>query len=388
MSLRSFLHHAWTTPSMGRVRGGARGFGQAMRQSWMPLTLVTIAVGLVHTSGLLRSADLPMVDASLSLMSPVPAAAVRVVAISELDFQKVWGNARRRPDVLKIWIEKICKSRPLVVGVDLTTSAPEFAPLAELADRLNCRIVWARSADIDDAKNLVRPHSAVGGGIIRAMTSTGIALGHQDEDGTLRELPRFLDTAAGPRPSFHWSVVRAACDAGLPAPVCWSRRYRTEFSSDERLIHPFRRRLELRPVSVAHLLEMTAQGTVSAFRDRIVLLGGTFPEARDGHQTPLGELVGVEILAHGIEGELEGRGIARVGKVALTLMEIGIALLLLASHHFIGGKPAFVLNVLVAPVLMIVASFVVFRVLGLFLTFAPVVLGMLAHQLYEDYQRA
>ena len=94
---------------------------------------------------------------------------------------------------------------------------------------------------------------------------------------------------------------------------------------------------------------------------------------------------GVEVWAHAIETELEEGGMEEVGKGWLILTDVVIALLILWLHHFIGGRAAFLTYILIVPLSLMIASFVIFRATALFLNFAPVAVAIFVHQLYDDF---
>jgi CHASE2 domain-containing sensor protein len=123
-------------------------------------------------------------------------------------------------------------------------------------------------------------------------------------------------------------------------------------------------------------------GTPAAdvLRDRIVLLGGTYSEARDTHPTPGGESTsGLMINALAVEAELQGRGVEEFPRLLSLGLDIayGITVLVLFARHE-ETRTAKRLRYGVAVVLPIAGS-VLLGVLGvLWLSWVPMLIASFA----------
>lgn len=144
----------------------------------------------------------------------------------------------------------------------------------------------------------------------------------------------------------------------------------------------------------SHRLHFTASGvldladgpgwqTNSPIRDKIVLLGGAYA-ASDEHHTPLGWMLGVEVLASIIETELQGGGTRPPNRMVIILMGIlsGLTLLLLFHHFWLGT--AVLLSVIAIPILAMACSLVAFWSLAFWSYFVPVLIAILSQQLYDQ----
>src|SRR5690348_7485787 len=76
-------------------------FATVVWQRRWSLAIILAVVSAIHASGALHTLDVPVVDTWLSMMAQTPAASVRVVAISKEEFEKLWGDPRRRAESLK-----------------------------------------------------------------------------------------------------------------------------------------------------------------------------------------------------------------------------------------------------------------------------------------------
>jgi CHASE2 domain-containing sensor protein len=361
-------------------------FAASLWRTKVSLAVILAAVSVIHMTGLSASLEWPALDAWQRLLEPRDAPYVRVVAIDDDDFRDLFGSQiPLRPDVMAQLVDVIARAHPLAIGVDITTSTGGFAPLADRAGWGT--VVWARNGTQDG--NRVVPDAVLGGRTLKEPARAGIALAAVDNDAVIRRIPRVFETSVGPRVSFHWAIVESACAAGLKAAGCHDGRPAAESADRDLLVNLYRRRLQLHPMSARTLLQigagLPADRGPEALQGRIVLLGGTFRAGKDIHQTPIGEMAGVQMWAHAIETELGMEGVEEVGAGWLTLADAGIAVLMIWLHHFVGGRRAFVAMIVVVPLLMIGLSLALFRAAGLLLTFGPIVIGIIGHQLLDDF---
>jgi CHASE2 domain-containing sensor protein len=349
------------------------------------LGVILVTVTLLHAAGLFERFELPVMDLWQRLMPSKPAQHVRVITIDdELFNSRFEGKLPLAAEPLGALLDRVAAADPLVIAVDINTSSPAFAPLADQSRWP--LIVWARSGKLEGEN--IAPTAILGGHSPVKPWSAGIALGHGDSDAVIRRVRRAFDTKFGPRASFHWAVVSAACEAGLVAPACHNKTtVMPNPSPSDPFVTVYRRRLQLRPLP-AQMLESGAAPTdgpaIAALKDRVVLVGGTFGTG-DRHRTPLGEMSGVEIWAHTIEAELEGLGIEHVSKFWLVTADASVALLIMWLRFFLAGRLAFVIYIMIVPVAMMLASFVAFRATALWLGFVPIVAAILIHQLFFDF---
>ncbi len=115
------------------------------------------------------------------------------------------------------------------------------------------------------------------------------------------------------------------------------------------------------------------------FSDKIIIIGGTFEEARDFYMTPKGKMSGVEIIANSVETLLNARILKPINHLVEFLMEIAIILIL--SYYFLrfsAFKGTLIGLITILP-LAIFGSFVAFSSLSRWLNFIPVGVSIILH---------
>src|SRR4029453_18448294 len=72
----------------------------------------------------------------------------------------------------------------------------------------------------------------------------------------------------------------------------------------------------------------------SPFRDKVVLVGGSFRAGRDVYSTPLGMTSGVQLIDQVVESELQGRGISEFNKFLMVIFDFAAWIALVAVYYF------------------------------------------------------
>jgi hypothetical protein len=241
------------------------------------------------------------------LAAPVEPRRVVLVTIGAEDHRRLFdGRSPLDAPRLKALVQRVLDGGPERLGVDIDTSAASFASLRETLGRdALLRIVWAR--ELDDGAGVALPAMRALLGAAEPAAGVQAALAHaptRSGEAQLRWYAQAIDTAQGAVPTL------GAALAGRPGGDVRVRAIR--FAATERL--------EL-PASV-----VLAPGFTWGDRlhGRTVLLGGRYDPA-DVHDTPLGPLAGVEVLAHVAETEAAGGGYLRpdiVSRLAIGLVPV------------------------------------------------------------------
>jgi len=254
----------------------------------------------------------------------------------------------------------------------------------------------------------------------KPITSIGIPQFPVDIDGVVRKYRRrywVVEHETSPRPkdsmspktdeSFPYemdSLPHALVKACKAAKAClpyegWQRE-EDRHSDDETIMKFVAGQFVFRPTDARSLLEPIEReasgksdnnGTdiVKALRLRphsIVIIGGTYKGARDVYRTPLGDMAGVELLAHAVETDLH-EGIDESSEWLKLLAELVAALLLVRlwavlRHHI----PVWVVFLL-SPLGVLLASLLVGEILfhhGIWLDSVAIFVGVVLHQTTEE----
>jgi CHASE2 domain-containing sensor protein len=119
------------------------------------------------------------------------------------------------------------------------------------------------------------------------------------------------------------------------------------------------------------------------FENQIVLIGGNFEAARDDYWTPLGKMAGVELIANAIESDRQEHHLYAATWLGMRFADLIMGSLIVLIYFSFRNHP---LAALFFSASSIVGLFYIayrFLNLGIWLNVAPVMVGMLIHQMYE-----
>ena len=247
-------------------------------------------------------------------------------------------------------------------------------------------IVWAQAGKFEDNR-LVSLRNAVPGPL------SGVAAFPVDSDGAIRRYQRRFEIDGRNEDSLPWAAVRAIC-ARLAASGDNDRYTGCQATNgtqaeDEILLNFSALSYGFPRISASNLIaastgageQWSSNGPLTG---RIVVLGGTYWQARDTYVTAIGVQNGVDLISHTIATELLGRGQSKVSKILLIAVELICGFAIATIHRLrMSIRSATVLSLVMVPFVAIIASFIVFSKFSLWMTFAPVLVGTLIHQLYE-----
>lgn len=290
-----------------------------------PLIVTTIVLTVLV--GRVLELDHAAVDLESRWRKPTTSASVVMVQITEEDYENHFGaTSPLNPAKVAEIIDAIADGKPRLIGVDLDTSHHDYA---ELERHHWPSIVWMQGLIPDHRSNspgadsghhadpsqseLSSPSpSELAPGPVKGMDSAtfrlksvatapglrvdtaGLAVMAPDSDGLIRRYQRCWKTRKGVFPSFVWAVATSRRDADAE---CASQKRPSTYVIK---YGQFRRW----GFSAGQLLEQPRAAREQWLKDKIVLLGGAFTAARDVHATPLGQMLGIDILAEAVETEL------------------------------------------------------------------------------------
>lgn len=197
-----------------------------------------------------------------------------------------------------------------------------------------------------------------------------------DVGGVTRYYTRVVQSPSGDLASFPWAIVQAYGRATANDKL--GRQRRVHYSSSAH-------RLML---AASNVLEHSHEWPqASPFRGSVVLLGGTYLD-EDRHDTPLGTMTGVEVMANVVETELErGGGEIRPNRTLVLVLEFFEAVVLVLLFHGRNAWSAAYRGVALIIVLAPLCSYIACGSSSEIIRFGTVLLGLLAFELYDHYRR-
>jgi CHASE2 domain-containing sensor protein len=350
------------------------------------ILIVSMAVFAMEKFGWLDGLTTANLDTWIMLKAPMRVSDVIIVGITDADYEELFSETSPLDPVrIENIIQAIGLGNPRVIGVDLDTSSKifrgKFASLSRLASKLP--IVWAGDAVL--ARDKVVKEIPIWGGDERgAQLLTGLALFPLDSDGLIRRYRRIITPNKQPaialtsRDSFPWAVVRAYQGK--------SRLVPNKDEGDDLVLNLAGDRFSIPHIRASHVLQAargagwSVQGPLTG---KIVLLGGLFHAARDEYVTPVGPMAGVELMAQAVESDLRGSGIRVANHILMLVMEILIGAAMVIIYSYFSFKRALLVSLIGIPVLSLLASLVAFSALAYWTDFAPVLVAVVIHQLYD-----
>jgi CHASE2 domain-containing sensor protein len=349
-----------------------------------------VLVWIFGHAGVLHRIETVVSDTQMRLSKPLIDSPVVIVDINDEDYQKTFGGSSPlNPVRLEELISEIAKGQPRIIGVDIDTSDPQFA-IAFPVRNWGPHIVWEREIREVPEKRTgsadLEPLDILGGqkNIDPGSNSVGLALLiDESEDKVTRRYRRSISTRAGPLPSFP-SAIAETYRGDDPARVSVLRD-----SQEDRLIRfsgtsEYSARLHFTATKVRELSEHWPEA--SPIKDKIVLLGGSYL-GQDKHETPVGQLTGLEVMANVVETELVGGGEKPPSKAVVFSLELFEAFVLILLFHILRFRFALVWAFVLIPVMAILCSLLAYRDGSHFIQFALILFGLLLFEIYEHFRR-
>jgi CHASE2 domain-containing sensor protein len=349
-------------------------------------SLPAILIGICLTfflsrSGIFRQLETYALDTQVRLQGAERDSNVAVVLIDDEDYANLFeGKSPLNHTSLEKLINAIAAGKPRVIGIDVDTSAPQFRDLKLPAG--GPVIVWAQAGSFSHRDDKYHLTNLLGGQQVDA--KSGIVVMRLDSDGAIRRYPRMCETNKGALPSFPW-VVASQFDpngAGQHSPS--EDNLFIKFAGDNAGSH----RVHFTASRVLSLADGPGWQTDSPIKDKIVLLGGAYG-SEDEHDTPLGWMLGVEVLAYAVDTELLGGGTKPASPILVTILGGFVGLLLLLFFQHFRPAKAILISLLTVPILGALSSLVAFRSMAFWAYFVPIPLAVLTQEIYhhaKDYR--
>ena len=381
------------------------------------IVIITAIMFVLDMLGWLRGFETAAIDGMLMVKRSPAASQIVIVTIDNEDYRTLFGGKSPiDPDALEELLSAIAKGKPAVIGVDLDTTAPQFAaPKWPPA-------VWARDADLtteDDAEAASPGLHAVieylvrlpvlGGamqeklddGQITTVPKSGLVVFPQDFDGVVRRYRReYLSDKADPPSELEgevdtlpWAMVKEyaaylrARQKGDSAECKRIDSLERQGKAHELVLNFAGDRYHFDRIAARHILagsQATFWPDNAPVRDMIVLVGGTYRTARDEYVTPVGRMYGVELIAQAIESDLRGGGIREVNRIVAMVLECGMSLVLLYVNWRFPSRYMPTISIATIFGLSLVGSFLAFNAFAYWFNFTAVLVSTWIHLLWEQ----
>ncbi len=317
---------------------------------------------------------------------------VFVVWITEEDFQNpelFGGISPLNPKTLARLIDAVLSTGPKAVGVDFDTALwpPESRESAAFL-RKDIPVVWAKTpVHLPDPEDHTRRLN-LGNEFNQATRACfGVPIYVPDEDGVVREYQDYFQTQNNRYvPSLAFNLAKVAdspdktCQQGISAPPSKEER-------EPKLIG-YHGASAFGHLSAGALLKFAGSKTWLAdnpLRNKVVLAGGAYSEARDDHPTPLGYLAGVDILASSVRSQLRGGRLDHepAWNTGLGYLE---GIILLVALYFVPLRWSLLVTLLAGPVYGVLVNWLAFHGHAVFISFVPSLIGLIIYK-SVDYAR-
>jgi len=209
----------------------------------------------------------------------------------------------------------------------------------------------------------------------------GVALLHRGRDGVVRRYGKTTVLNGRPELTLVSAVMREAC---MRHPDRWD-------GCSEQVEEPSLIRYARSVDAVARLpawsvLEVGKTKHWQAgdlLRDKIVLIGGTWTEARDMHVTPMGDQPGVYVQVQSIATALDGGGLQEPGHFTLFLAKLVAGIVVGVLAAILSSRWSVFLHLVIVPGAALCAAAVAVTA-NYWIDFVPVLMSGFIHQWYHD----
>jgi CHASE2 domain-containing sensor protein len=370
----------------GSRRGSDISFVKRGLRATPVIVLLILLVVVFSRLGVLHKFETVALDSEMRVNVAPAQSDVAIVNIIDEDYQRIFeSQSPLNPGKLHDLIDDIASGGPKVVGADIDTSDKQF----QVTPRIETSwppIIWEREVKHlpESVNERLEPKSVLGERGPVFDQESGLAhLIADSDDKVIRRYPRFLETSEGLLPSFAWAVVHKFDPEKTKTLDENTDPLLIRYSGDREGSHRF----EFTATKVHELSQQWRDNPGSSpIRGKIVLLGGSYLD-KDQYDTPLGRMIGVRILGSVIETELAGGGFKAPNKFTIALLEIFDGLLLILLFHIVRPLKALLISAVIIPILSLACSLISFGSVSRWAYFAPVLIGVLLYELYEDFRR-
>lgn len=390
--------------SVSSVSG--KEFGQRLART-LPVIILAVILGFaLHKSGWLTIFENATLDFASRYRQITPrqiADHIFIVEIDNNDYADPFGRkSPLDPDKLSEILRQIASGNPRIIVIDVGTENSVFKSL-ESPKGFQGSVIWGQTwKPVDSAetarlvgalspeaipllplcRRVVLLPAQVLGGSNETGLKKGLAYLPADNDGTVRRYCRQLQVLSGDRivmeDSLPWRVAKEF-DQGL---------IKKESEEANDVFIAFAQEPSKLPRMSAGELAQAYKGTgwKDLVEDKIVILGGTFDEARDVYNTRGGRIHGVKLLAQIIATELEIGGIRAVSDGWLIFSQFALSLVFAAINIKFARTWVPIAGLIAIPIVAVAGSSIALSNFTMWANFVPALFVVQLYALYEHIQ--
>ena len=348
------------------------------KQFWGILLTLTVLSQLLAQSRLadgLRGASLD--TAARFGTAPSELSDIIVVEIDDETYQTQFDKQlplnRERLSTL---INHLQEAGAAVIGFDMESAGP--LPVSGAAN-----VVWAAGLRRTD-RNTSNLHAFSG-------THFGVARVLRGRDGIVRRYALSTEVDGQSYPTLTAQMARQACLRQPDRwPACTGAFVQSEIElrahQDHALIRFAPNPQAIPHVPGAYILDVgasTGWRSSNFFRDKLVLIGGTWSESRDEHVTPMGVQFGVYVQAQSIATALGGGGLQEPAGYLLFGVKLIAGVLVGILAAVLSSRWSVFLHLIIVPVCAIAFAVAAVSV-NYWIDFIPVLMSGFIHQWFHD----
>lgn len=375
----------------------------------LPIIFLASLLGLwLHKAGWLspfENASFDLVAGENRLSLPQISKFLQVVDIDTNDYATLFNrtsplDAQRLSELLSA----IATGNPRIIVVNVQTDSVSQSDIK--VPTFNGSIIWARTWKPLDSEKLAQllgdgskrspdlghcrrfaflPQPVLGGAEYKNLLS-GIVFLPTDADGSVRRYCRRLQL-------YQKQDGTESLEPGDSLPWCVVKEFNSTYSQrdtnepNEVLIR-FSNNPDMLPrLSASEVLKIQGKpGWLELARNKIVILGGTFAEARDSYATPAGRTSGLSLITQVIASELNNAGITKVSDGWLLFLQIALSTLFVLFSLSFSGTWVPIAGLMAIPFAAFAASSVILQNAALWVNFVPALFVVQTYSIYQHVQ--
>ncbi len=366
------------------------------------IAVAALLTGQCERTRFIHSLEMANLDAWVVSQKSDLSQDIALIDINDDDYQKTFNReSPLKQDKVKELIVSIAKAGPSVIVVDIDTADwpkedPPSGWLRRAIPGLPVPIViWARTTHKVDGGHLLLDRFAGRDDTVPIQAGDETVCWGVPEvlesGGFVRAYHRNISLGATTVPSL---AAAAASAFREPRPHldqtgsvnCSVLSHKFDDRASPAILQTGSRRFpRYHPAELRELVGTPSSDTGTPLSNKIVVLGGSFAEARDSYWTAGGKRDGIEILATAIDTEMRSPMPLEPSRALFYVLDIVFGLLILLVGRLLPRAIGLLFVVVAIPIAAVAGSFLAFSSWSYFASFMPVLLGVFLHKVFDDW---